>query len=962
MQHEQSCTFHRSIRHTYDIKGGQDRPSQAELTECLGIYRETEDIPGIWLNRDRMDFPSQGRLHKLFSGSLQEDEQICLHAGAPSRPQLQYSMKDVDSFIAIFSNLNSFREPICLPIVPQPSSILERSIHLSYPIIVEGKREDVPLHKIPHMLFATTGTRSHPIYAFFPAMYRPKCVVHLPDRAYAAFYDRLLRPGLAQLSYRAESTLHAQASAAALQHIPPTFNEAILAARASSERSGKGDGTRGRPINITLDPSKDPQVWNTFQRLLDTIDEYDAPGSPEETDAFDLANFRGLFFAYDSKGLKLETQKQRVFSTCIENFSKEDVGFLDEVLTLEHDNRHYIDIASEVLAVYDLRFPQGSTLLAKKCCVYNTMRFILNGDLDSQEEGPGYSDQEGTTRAEGETQPDCFPKATVTEYPICLLRDTITLTAELRQSHPHAYDGLIYAQTYSPFKELFDAKKIFPFSHPGIINLGYSTLDNDTLRALQKGPENRTAAKAADIRSRKRIRLAMANDQTQQWGWRTEFRVTRQLAKVMQYEDTNWASFLADFHRGSQLQTTARATAFYPTDPVAVNVNEVSFAADAFFIHRTEYFKDFVHGNIHKHLVAIDSIRALYSKQSTPVAAAQLHAVLVLALRYFLGSLPPSESWKLSREPSGSADVERRPGLGLSYSREQHGFGFLPASSVDWSTFTLSQRYQASISLPDFQHAARLRPAQGFYEIRDFLDKLLRMVDASTPEPLCEFVMEKCVHLILQNYRENALVKMLGESGARQIHHIPQTTGDIFAFDGLRKVAGKVNRVVKVCTGNKTFFKTAPLFFRWTWGSMEIGFKRNFITKLPFRTLFSTAMDYLRVAGNAYATPARLETILAYRFFEQHSALPYPDSNGSLQQVSKTHERVLICFEPLDAAEHVPRGISLESFLKPVRFSDGTHFLSIKPAGVPGCLDRIENIEEARAWVNHRRNLVRYIE
>lgn len=443
-------------------------------------------------------------------------------------------------------------------------------------------------------------------------------------------------------------------------------------------------------------------------------------------------------------------------------------------------------------------------------------------------------------------------------------------------------------------------------------------------------------------------------------GWRTEFRVSRLLFRVIRHEDMDWASFLADFHRGSQLQTTAKDTAFYSTDPIAVNVNEISFAADAFFIHRTGYFKDFVHGNIQKHLVAIDSIRALYSKQSTPVAAAQLHAVLLLALRHFLGSLPPSESWILNRDPSRSADEERRPGLGLSQSRERYGFAFLPASSVDWSTFTISEHYQASVSLPGFQHAARLRPAQGFHEVRDFLDKLLQMVDPKTPAPLCEFVMEKCVHLMLQSYRETALVKMLGEPGARQINHTPQTTGDIFTFDGLRKAAGRVSRNVKVATGNKSFFKNAALLFRWTWCLMEIGFSRANIVKLPFRAFFTTAADYLRRAGNPHATPARLEVILAYRFFEQHSALPYPDSNGSLQQVSKAagHERVLFCFEPLDATEHVPRGMSWQSFLEPIRLSAGIDFLSVKPARVPGCLDRIQNIEEARAWVDHRRNLV----
>jgi hypothetical protein len=101
---------------------------------------------------------------------MPEGEEICLHNDAPpSKPPLQYSVKDVDSAIAIFSNLNSFRDKICIQVVSQQSHLLEKSIHISYDLVVKGKM--VPLHKIPHMLFATTNCRSHPIYSFFPALY-----------------------------------------------------------------------------------------------------------------------------------------------------------------------------------------------------------------------------------------------------------------------------------------------------------------------------------------------------------------------------------------------------------------------------------------------------------------------------------------------------------------------------------------------------------------------------------------------------------------------------------------------------------------------------------------------------------------------------------------------------------------------------------------------------------------------
>jgi hypothetical protein len=193
--HRESCSRHRGLRHTYDVEGRKHHPSPAETSRDLGIYRTSEEIPGLWRNRDRAAFPSAARLQYLFSGPMPEGEEICLRKDAPpSKPPLQYSVKDVDSAIAIFSNLNSFRDKIRIQVVSQQSRLLEKSIHISYDLVVEGKM--VPLHKIPHMLFATTDCRSHQIYSFFPALYSSGCSIRLSEKAHAAFYEKLLLPGL----------------------------------------------------------------------------------------------------------------------------------------------------------------------------------------------------------------------------------------------------------------------------------------------------------------------------------------------------------------------------------------------------------------------------------------------------------------------------------------------------------------------------------------------------------------------------------------------------------------------------------------------------------------------------------------------------------------------------------------------------------------------------------------------
>jgi hypothetical protein len=146
----------------------------------------------------------------------------------------------------------------------------------------------------------------------------------------------------------------------------------------------------------------------------------------------------------------------------------------------------------------------------------------------------------------------------------------------------------------------------------------------------------------------------------------------------------------------------------------------------------------------------------------------------------------------------------------------------------------------------------------------------------------------------------------------------------------------------------------------WTWGDDDIGFKRARIKDLPFRTLFRVARDYLDKAGCKYARADRLFTILAYRFFEQHSTVPYPDSNGSMQNVNKRHARVLLCFQPLEAVETVPRGTDWMDVGRAVVLIKSEHNATVRSAPVPACLDRIGSIEEAKAWIAHRHNLVCY--
>ena len=885
-QHQGSCTRHRGLRHTYDIEGAGHRPSAAEMSHDLGIYRTNEDIPGLWRNRDRTAFPSAERLQRLFSRPLSEGEEICLHKDAVN-PPVQYSLKDVDSAIAIFTDLNSFQGSISLPIIPLPSMLLSKSIHLHYNLTIDDKPASIPLHKIPHIVFATAGTRSHPIYAFFPSMYRPKCSIHITDKMYGAFYEELLLPGLQQLSHRADSARYAGPSASpASQHLPASFLAAKIMSRANVEKSGKEGGTRGKPINITITPSKDTVVWNKMEEVLSRLDIFT---SGDDFQEFDLRLFQHMFFVYDSKGLKLETQRQRLLSECIKEFQEDQLSIVGDVLSVENSNRQYIDIAAEVPPVPDLNCPSGSTLLAKRCCVYNTMAFVLEGKLTGTDRGGNLPQQ--AHRADGETgegdsdvgddgddgddeqrsgfRPPTIPKVTMVEYPIGLLRDTVTLTAKPKPKHPCAKLGLVYVQTYSPIKELFDIRGTLPFSNAGIANLGYSDADYNSLSAIQKTHADRRDAKRADIASRKHGLHSTQHTKTEYFGWRTEMRVTAALAQSIRQEDEHWATFLQEYFQEAQIQTSRHATQLTLTCPASVNVNDITFPSQAFFVHKTSVFKEFLKGNIQKHLIVVDSIWALYNPtEQVSSATARLHALLILSLRHFISHLHLTEAWILNSPLRRLTDEERKPGFGLRDTMNTGGFAFFYPDVIDWRDFKIAKYHADSITLPGFQAVARFQAATNYQDVRSFIDELLEIVNKQTELGVCEFVLEKCVHLILQEYRKTAILKMLGEDGVWKVGHNAQTSGSVFHFSELQRLAWRVGRDVNVSTGNKSRFKTGDDYFTWTWESDDISFKRTNITNLPHRRLYKVVCEYLIKAGNRYATISHLREILTYRFFE----------------------------------------------------------------------------------------------
>lgn len=163
----------------------------------------------------------------------------------------------------------------------------------------------------------------------------------------------------------------------------------MLASSATTETTAGAATTRAvRPVNVSFKPARSPGVWLSVRRTLaDALYARPRPegdgeggGKDEFVDDFDLSLFCDFFFLYDSKSLKTETQQHRRLSVYIRDFTREQGQLYPMVYSSAgQEGRQYINVTSEISALPDHHHRHGSTLLARRCYVYNTASVIFNG-------------------------------------------------------------------------------------------------------------------------------------------------------------------------------------------------------------------------------------------------------------------------------------------------------------------------------------------------------------------------------------------------------------------------------------------------------------------------------------------------------------------------------------------------------------------------------------------------------
>ncbi|PCH38800.1 hypothetical protein WOLCODRAFT_158336 [Wolfiporia cocos MD-104 SS10] len=177
--------------------------------------------------------------------------------------------RDYDSLIMISQDLPFSSAPTVYP-VPMFRDTLTKTVHLTVPIRVGDLDEQVPLHKIPNVMFCKLGTRQQ-TRIFFPALYSPHRPPLISQEDIAYFYKMCLRPAVVDTTPEAAA------------HWPPDYSAALI---------------RSQDVEGIIHPSTHDLLWETLEefeeKLLRSMD--------------GIRRFKNAFFVHEIRGTKNATR------------------------------------------------------------------------------------------------------------------------------------------------------------------------------------------------------------------------------------------------------------------------------------------------------------------------------------------------------------------------------------------------------------------------------------------------------------------------------------------------------------------------------------------------------------------------------------------------------------------------------------------------------------------------------
>ena len=750
---------------------------------------------------------------------------MCLACSQVDRANAQASY-DIDSSLGYATSLAFARQGLRINLYPRFHTNIKTNLHLFEIVKFDFGRGEksvkVPLHDVPHYyLGRVIGHEDTNVYIFFPRMWNPEKQTNFPGSGDGEAHD-LLRTWTDQILLPA---IFRHVSSSSRQHIPPSWDSARRASRAAAlERRGQTDANDlnffSQSLHYPIHSKSLAAVWQDIQQQLQD------PTNQVYHGAKIFFSSKNTKLCYTS--LTLDETWDAFNSTLLATFN---FAYLDR-------SKFWIDLGKEIAnpdyaLSHEVLAPDSTptTYLMRACCQASFARWANLGEA-------------GTS-------------AKATFYPVAMLRDAQDMTVEMSRPSKKRQQGWVYSQVYNSFKEMYDAAKTKPFSHPRLNRLAWDSKVAEMLRQVGKGQSTKAKKIFESYKaSKERLYHALCASRKLSFGVREEHRIS-----------------LAFFDR---LKESLEQSGDWTTVHRLVDDDYESF-----WVLPTEQFSSYLDENTNKFLAALEWTLTLDTPTRVSYEHCKLATMLLQCLPFAFDSGPIKERndiWQVQIQRRRGKDPVLGMGIKQAISHSAYGW-FLPR--IDWSEMAFHRGIAhkvafASSMLRDTyrKHGALVRDSKDDYRK---VEAAGQWMSCYWQVPECRsFIIQFLLVLIMRSYRKEVFryFKDLFESDDRtqkaaaegKIMFCQASFQECFV-DGWEQKIHLVNPK-KVQTRN------IQDLLELLWGFND-GIDRRSWSDAPFRTIFWRARELVEHYGGA-AWSAAFHARVGRYFVATHWLIPYP--------------------------------------------------------------------------------------
>jgi len=555
-----------------------------------------------------------------------------------------------------------------------------------------------------------------------------------------------------------------------------------------------------------------------------------------------------MFLLLDAKDLKLITKGESV-ALCGQKFwqllSKDiNIGKLDT-------QYQYLDIGQEVWSQ-----EKNRVLLFKRCCIDNSLQ-QLKTELKGLKTG------------------------TYTWALNCL---SANKTVEYSKIFPTYQQGMIYSQSYSPLKSLFDAGGCYPFQNS---SLEYLSLSPDLVQSWQaSGPDGMGIAldinklKSAYTYSRDRILSAIqgASRRKISFGVWQEHRISCDLFELL-------------CSAQGRIQVSQISSAIWNFENLDVfQYLETNFLR---FGLGLEYS---FHGLQTPGLGQAKDLSRIF-RMFLQLQKASYTNVLLESM---------GDIWRDFPTPNSKVNY---PGLGISKQLHQFNFAWLPMDTINWNNWTMGSRFQSTSVFEFIQiHSGALYKTSALLqqrttlEILDQFGSLLSHIN-NPDSPKTYRLLAYMVTMVIQNFRANvwtALARFC-ECQWEDTERLQLAKEGKISLDYKNVLYFNSERFARIQYSNKYKYSLQErweILFHWNdkWDKDDI---RKAWKDWPYRLFFRKCYEEIsQICG--IGTAKSWEYLLVQtKFARSNFLLPSPSKHALLQRQTKKGKLAKIYWVPL---------------------------------------------------------------